>query len=123
MKNDIATRADIELLVNSFYEKAKTDPVIGFFFTDVVKVNWEKHLPVMYSFWENIVFYTGGYNGNPMERHQHVHEKSPLTAAHFNRWLELFRETTDQLFAGEKAELIKQRAGSIATVMQIRFAA
>ena len=40
MKKDIETRDDIELLVNSFYEKVKADPVIGHIFTDVFKVNW-----------------------------------------------------------------------------------
>ena len=29
---------------------------------------------------------------------------------HFDRWIELFNETVNELFAGEKAELAKQRA-------------
>lgn len=56
MKKDIEDRKDIELLINSFYDKVKQDAIIGSFFTEVVQVNWEKHLPVMYNFWENIVF-------------------------------------------------------------------
>jgi hemoglobin len=80
MKKDIQTRDDIELLVNLFYEKVKLDPVIGYIFTDVVKVNWQRHLPVMYSFWENTIFYTGGYNGNPMEVHKRLHQLVPLKA-------------------------------------------
>jgi len=40
---------------------------------------------------------------------------------HFQKWLLLFTETVDQLFEGEKAELAKQRATSIATVMQIKM--
>ncbi len=120
MKTDIVNRKDIELLINSFYDKVKVDAVIGYFFDKVIPVNWEKHLPTMYNFWENVVFNTGGYEGNPMIQHQHIHQKSPMTKAHFDQWLKLFTETVDELYVGEKAELIKQRAVSIATVMQIK---
>ena len=121
MKKDIQNIKDIELLVNSFYEKAKTDKIIGYIFTDAIKIDWEKHLPVMYQFWENVIFFTGGYTGNPMTIHQHIHNKVPLNTEHFRQWLHLFTSTVDELFAGEKAELTKQRAISIATVMQIKI--
>lgn len=121
MKRDIETRADIELLVKSFYEKVKADPVIGHIFTDVVKVNWEKHLPVMFNFWENTLFYTGSYAGNPIALHQHLHKMYPLNAGHFKQWVFLFNSNMDELFEGEKATLAKQRAYSIATVMQIKI--
>ena len=121
MKKDIRTREDIELLINSFYEKVKSDPVIGYIFTDVVKVNWNKHLPVMYSFWENTIFFTGGYSGNPMEIHKRLNQRVPLKAEFFERWTALFTDTVDEMFAGEKASLAKQRAISIAVVMQIKI--
>jgi hemoglobin len=121
MKNDIKNRKDIELLINSFYSKVKVDPVIGYFFTEVQNVNWEIHLPKMYDFWENIIFNTGNYEGNPMAQHQDLHKKSALSKAHFDHWIALFTNTVDQLFAGEKAELTKQRATSISTVMQIKI--
>ena len=121
MKNDIANRDDIILLVNTFYEKVKRDNVIGYIFNDVAKVNWEKHLPVMYDFWENVIFFTGAYTGNPMTAHKQLHQKTPLNAEHFQEWIKLFTQTVDELFEGEKAELTKQRAISIATVMQIKI--
>ena len=121
MKKDIESKADIELLVNSFYDKVKVDPVIGPFFTELVKINWDKHLPVMYSFWENTLFFTGSYSGNPMKMHQKLNDIFHLDAKHFDRWVKLFTTNVDELFAGEKAELAKQRARSIATVMQIKF--
>lgn len=121
MKSDIVSREDIELLVNRFYDKVKRDEVIGYIFNDVIKINWEKHLPVMYDFWENALFYSGGYTGNPIKTHQQLHAVSPLDTAHFERWISLFITTVDELFAGEKASLAKQRALSIATVMQIKI--
>ena len=68
MKNDITNRGDIEMLVNAFYDKVKTDDKIGLFFTDVIHVNWEQHLPRMYDFWDNVLFQTGSYIGNPMQK-------------------------------------------------------
>jgi hemoglobin len=121
MKQDIASRTDIEQVINSFYGKAKTDAGIGFFFTEVVPVNWSKHLPVMYDFWEHIVFNTGSYNGNPMPLHAALHKKHPMTTAHFNRWVELFTGTVDDLYQGPNATLMKQRATSIATIMQAKI--
>lgn len=118
MKTDILGRGEVKLMIDTFYEKVKADPVIGLMFAHV---NWEHHLPVMYSFWENTLFYTGGYSGNPLKVHQNINKRCPLTKDHFNQWQNHFIETVDELFEGEKAELAKQRALSISTVMQIKI--
>ena len=121
MKKDIANRTDIELLVNKFYDKVTADTTIGYIFTDVAKVNWELHLPRMYDFWENTLFYTGNYEGNPMELHKHLNKIMPLKIEHFAQWNKLFLATVDDLFEGPQALLAKQRAISISTVMQIKI--
>jgi hemoglobin len=121
MKRDIENRRDIETLVDYFYEKIKSDSIIGYIFTDIAHVNWEKHLPVMYSFWENAIFYTGTYNGNPMQIHQHLHRVANLKTEHFEQWIRLFTSSVDELFEGDNANLIKQRAISISTAMQIKI--
>jgi len=121
MKKDIENRDDIVILINTFYEKVKKDEVIGYIFNDVAKVNWDKHLPVMYDFWENVIFFTGSYTGNPMTAHKQLNQKIPLHTDHFQEWIKLFTKTVDELFEGDKAELTKQRAISIATVMQIKI--
>lgn len=123
MKKDITSRKDIELLVDEFYSKIKNDDLLGFIFNDVAKVNWEKHLPVMYDFFENMLFYTGPYTGNPMELHKHVSRLFPLTESHFRRWNKLFSTTVDEMFKGETASLVKLRALSISAVMQTKIAA
>lgn len=117
-KNDIAGRKDIEMLINTFYEKVRSNPLISHYFTHI---DWDHHLPIMYQFWENILFYTGGYNGNPMQIHHRLHQRDPLDKESFQEWLKLFNETVDTLFSGDNAELIKQRALSIATIMQIKI--
>ena len=119
-RHDIRHRADIEQLIDAFYEKVKRDETIGFFFADV---DWPEHLPKIYSFWEQIVFGTGGYRGDPMMTHKQLHEKTPLAHAHFERWIALFTATTDELFAGANAGMIKQRARSIAPLMEFKITA
>ena len=121
MKKDIRTREDIEILVRNFYDRVKADSLIGPIFTTVFKVNWEKHLQIMFDFWENTIFFTGTYSGNPMESHKKLHGVFPFSEEHFRRWVALFTASVDDLFEGEKALLAKQRALSIATVMQIKI--
>lgn len=118
MKKDILNRADIEMLVNAFYRKVLADKLLGFIFQDVAKVNWLNHLPVMYDFWENVIFYTGSYEGNPLHLHKHLHHITPLERSHFDRWNKLFLSTVDGLFEGPNAELIKERALNISDIMR-----
>jgi hemoglobin len=121
MKKDIATRADIELLITSFYKKVIVDPLIGYIFNDIAKVDWLKHMPVMFDFWEGALFGNGAYTGNPIAIHKVLNQQIPLTAAHFERWLSLFDATVDELFEGDTSVLAKQRALSIATVIRIKI--
>lgn len=120
MKYDIQSVNDIKKLVDTFYDKVKSDNCIGFFFSDVIKVNWDKHLPIMYDFWENILFHKGNYTGNPIQKHLDLHQKISIKNEHFQHWVKLFWSTVDELFEGNNAELIKQRAARIATVIQIK---
>jgi hemoglobin len=119
---DIESRKDIEKLINCFYEKVMQDEAIGFFFKEIVPINWENHLPVMYDFWESIVFNTHNYKGNTMEIHKTLNTKSALKPEHFKQWLTLFKATVNEMYIGNNATLIEQRATSIATVMQIKIA-
>ena len=103
---DISTRDDIVKLVNEFYGKVKTDELLGPIFAAVVKDNWPKHLQKMYGFWETILLNVRAYSGSPFP----PHAKLPIEKQHFDRWLELFHETLDQHFDGEKAEEAKSRS-------------
>jgi len=121
MKRDIENRKEVEQLINSFYDKVKQDDVIGFIFNDVAKVNWEKHLPVMYDFWESVIFSINTYSGNPMEVHMHLNRRVQLAKEHFERWLKLFTGTVDELFEGKNANIAKEKAISIATIMETKI--
>lgn len=120
MKPDIASRDDIDLLMARFYGKAMADPVIGHFFTEVVKLDLEHHLPVIGDFWESHLFGAGLYarhGRNPLRVHADMSRKAPLARHHFQRWVELFTETIDHAFEGVRAEFLKQRGQAIAARM------
>ena len=117
MKKDIENRKDIELLVNTFYTKVIADKKLGYIFNDVALVNWSTHLLVMYNFWENVILFTGSYEGNPINLHKHLHYIQPLDKFHFNRWNTLFLKTVNELFKGSKADLAKERALKISGII------
>lgn len=121
MKPDIKNRRDIENVVHLFYQKIKSDKLLSHYFTEVVPVNWEKHLPLMCSFWENVLFFTGEYSGNPLVTHQEVNAKHTTANEDFKRWLKLFKQTIDAHYKGENAKRMKDHARKIAEVMQSRI--
>ena len=116
-KPEIATREDVELLVNTFYEKVKENKTLGYIFNEVAKIDWAHHLPKMYSFWSSILLGEHSYTGNPMINHIALSKITPMTSAEFSEWLVLFNHTVDEIFAGEKANEAKLRAANIARLM------
>ena len=120
-RKEIRGRQEIKLLIDSFYRQVKIDPLIGVFFTETASVDWEKHLPKMYDFWESTLFHTQKYKGNPIIKHLDLHNKKAIKSEHFQRWIELFCKTVDENFEGETANTAKARAHSIATIIQFKI--
>jgi len=118
---DIENRPDIERLVRSFYEKATVDELIGHYFTTVIPIDWNHHIPTLVSFWENILFSTGGYKGGMLFKHMNLNYLSAFRTSHFDQWLKLWQETVDEMFMGARAEEVKFRARSIAVIMQTKL--
>jgi hemoglobin len=121
-KTDIATRGDIEHLVNGFYERVRGDELLGPIFDDVARTDWAHHLPKMYTFWEGVLFGIAGFRGSPLAIHRQLASRVPLGGQEFGRWLDLFHETVDTLFSGAGAEGAKTTAQRIAAVMQHHIA-
>ena len=120
-KQDIASETDIKLLVDNFYTKVIADPVIGFIFNEVIKLSWEKHIPVMYTFWSSILLGTASYSGNPMLKHVELNKAIKLTQQHFDRWLQLWESTVNENFNGPKALEAITRAKNIAGLMHLKI--
>lgn len=120
--NDIENRADISLVVHTFYAQVRKDDVIGSIFNKQI-TDWDFHLDRIINFWEQILFQTRKYIGNPMETHVKVdknadHQIEPM---HFGRWLELWFSTINKYFEGENAEILKNQARKMQTVLYMRM--
>jgi hemoglobin len=120
---DIESRADCERLVRAFYKRALDDPIIGWIFVDVAKLDLEAHVPVIASFWETILLGAQSYRGGAFRPHAALHAQAGLRAGHFKRWLALWHSTVDELFAGERAELAKVHAQRVGQAFQSRLGA
>lgn len=120
-KPDILGRPDIVRLVNAFYTKVRADEPLGHVFDGVAKVNWETHLPKLYDFWDTVLFRAGTFRGNPIAAHMKLIDQADLGWPMFERWLELFRATVDELFSGENAGHIIRCAEDMARVIHSKI--
>jgi len=110
-KAELCGEDEVVALVADFYSRIRDDEVLGPIFARHVR-DWDRHLPKMVDFWSTALRRTGRYRGTPMP----VHSALPgLDAAHFSRWLGVFRTTTAaqgnaalQARADELAERIAQ---------------
>jgi len=117
MKKEILNRDDIKRLVDAFYLKVREDSLLAGIFNARIKDSWPLHLEKMYSFWESLLLDKVTYHGNPFAHHADL----PVEKEHFDRWLKLFDQTVDELFAGEKAEEAKSRAAKIAVIFHTKI--
>lgn len=123
MKKDISERGDVGLLVRTFYKRVRRDELIGPVFNAVIPDGeWEAHFEKLTDFWESNLFFVHKYKGNPIRKHQEVDHKHGISENQFQRWLQLWRGTVDELFAGEMAEEAKSRAERIAQIMLVKLA-
>jgi len=118
---ELKNRTDIEYLVDTFYKKVITDEKIGYFFTEVTQLDWEKHIPIMNDFWETVLFGGYKYKGNPMLVHMQLHKKASLQPEHFKRWLHLWETTIKENFNGEIAAKAIEKAQTVSQVIMMRI--
>lgn len=120
IKGDIENRTDLEKLLEAFYKKVFGDDLIRHYFTEVVPLNLKTHMPVIASFGNPFLLDGKAHRKNVIKIHLNAGEKSKVKKEHLDRRVKMFFETIDDLFEGAKASLAKQRADSIATMMNIK---
>lgn len=96
-------------LVHGFYARIRADTVLGPIFASRI-TDWPPHLDRMVSFWSSVALMTGTYHGKPVPAHAHL----PVTRAHFELWLTLFRETAHDICPPAGAAHVIERAERIA---------
>jgi hemoglobin len=122
MKQDIASREDIHFIITEFYKKLTSDKIMLPFFEEIVKENHlEEHINIISDFWNDILFYTNSYANNVLQKHLDFNKKVAFKKEHFTIWLNYLITTIDESFEGQNAQNMKDRALSIATVMQVKF--
>lgn len=104
----------LQELVHRFYDKVRADAVLGPIFAARIS-DWGPHLEKMVAFWSSVALMTGRYHGRPVQAHAGL----PLTQAHFDRWLGLFRETADEICTPAGARHLVERAERIARSLRI----
>ncbi len=113
------TDSQIEDLVSTFYARIRKDPELGPIFERVIGDDWGPHLKTMCDFWSSVMNTTGRYKGRPIPAHVKL---TGIEPRHFVRWLALFGETADELFAPALAQAFLARAEKIAASLMLGFA-
>ena len=116
-KPDILRLDQVKELVDTFYGKVRKDDLLAGVFNDRIQDRWPQHLEKMYTFWQTVLLGEHTYFSSPFPPHASL----PVDKKHFERWLELFYETLDELFSGKVAEEAKWRAGKMAEMFQIKI--
>jgi hemoglobin len=114
---DIEGMEDIKLLVNSFYEKVRSNELLAPIFNGKIQDNWPAHLEKMYRFWQTVLLEEHSYFGSPFP----PHAKLPVDHKHFKQWVELFTATIHEHFAGAKADEALWRANKMAEMFEMKI--
>ncbi len=117
LRHDLSDRADIELLVRSFYRDAAMDGLLGPVF-EAAHVNWNAHVSTLIDFWSWQLLGERSYVGHPLRAHEPVHQRTPLSHEHYEQWVTLFCDTVDAHFFGPRAEVAKHRGVKMAAAME-----
>jgi hemoglobin len=117
MQHDILNLDDVKQLVNTFYGKVREDEMLAPIFNEHIENRWPEHLEKMYRFWQTVLLDEHTYYGAPFPPHARLAVKHE----HFKKWLQLFNQTVDELFVGEKADEAKWRGQKMAQMFEIKI--
>lgn len=114
---DITGRPDLVILVDRFYDRVRKDDRLGFVFDEVAQVDWARHLPKLYDFWDTVLFRANTFRGNLIGTHAQLIPAAGMDRELFEHWLTLFRQTIAENFEGPKAGHLLRCAEDMANVI------
>lgn len=114
-RKEITGESDIRLLVDTFYDRARTDDLLSPIFSR--RFSGKASLEALYQYWQTVLLGNGNYKDVPFPKHADM----PLTHQHFDRWLNLFLQTVNDLFEGPVAEAAKLRAIKMSEVFRYKM--
>jgi hemoglobin len=104
------TEQQISELVDRFYDRVRADALLGPIFDRAIGNSWALHLAKMKAFWSSVMLASRAYKGNPMMTHLALPR---LGREHFERWLELWRETVPEVCSEPAASVFVEKAEMI----------
>ena len=118
-KKEIENSDDVRLLLDSFYAKVKSDPLLGPVFQSRIptEADWPPHMDILYQFWESVLFGKSAFRGNPFPKHIGL----GIKATHFDRWIQLFHATIDELFIGKIATEAKDKSVKMRMLFEFKL--
>ena len=100
----------IASLVDRFYARVREDARLGPVFKAAIGDRWPEHLATLTDFWTSVLLASGRYKGNPMMAHLTIPQ---MDQQHFNRWIELWSETTAEVFGPEISQALVAKASTM----------
>lgn len=117
---DVLDEQMIHDVVHGFYDKIRSDDLLGPIFTAAIADDeWPHHLGKMCDFWSSMLLRSGRYDGRPLPPHLAIPE---LEEQHFRRWLTLFRQTVQSLCPPDVAALFMDRSLRVAHSFRLAIA-
>lgn len=110
------TEERLEKLVERFYARVRADDELGPIFNDAID-DWPEHLEKLTAFWSSIMLTSGRYKGQPVPAHRK--HAARITPELFERWLGLWKVTTDEMMPAGAAEALQAKAARIAESLQL----
>jgi len=116
MLADQITKDNIETMVMNFYSRILKDDLVGPYFIeelgdDMDNKYWKPHLKRLVDFWASVVLGDTSYKRDPFNPHIMMDDLDTET---FERWLKLFFETLDEIYAPQMAAIFKEKSTTIA---------
>ncbi|MBN8605766.1 MAG: group III truncated hemoglobin [Caulobacterales bacterium] len=97
-------------LVGLFYGRVRADPDLGPIFNDAI-ADWPEHLAHLTDFWHSVMLTSGRFKGRPMMKH--LMHRARIRPEHFDRWLALWAEATNEIMTPEAAAALQFKARQI----------
>lgn len=106
----------LRVLVDAFYARIRADEELGPIFNDAID-DWPEHLGKLADFWSSVMLTSGRYKGQPVPAH--AKHRDRITPALFDRWLDIWTQTTDELMEPLAASALQDKARRIAESLKL----
>jgi hemoglobin len=114
------TEALVRKVIVSFYDKVRSDALLGPIFSEVIGKGWDSHIERIVGFWLTATRLGRGYDGRNF---MPVHLQNPsIHVDQLPRWLELFRATATEHCSPQAASVLVDIAERMGETLAIGLA-